>query len=251
MNLPRKAGVFGIGISTGSFREQVAAMIRLGSAHRSSYVCCVNVHMCMEARSDPEFMAVVNGADIATADGVPILYSLNRFNNLKQERVAGNDLMPAVMAAAEEQGLGVFLHGGQPHVLEKIVQRAAVDFPKLKIAGTWSPPYRPTSDQEREEEVGRITQSGAHIVLVSLGCPKQERWMASMKDRVPAVMLGVGGAFLLYAGVDKRAPRWMRKASLEWLYRLALEPGRLWKRYFITNSAFIWMVFREMWKSRT
>lgn len=247
--LPRSE-VFGLGISTGSFKQHVEAMVELGKQHRSSYVCCVNVHMCMEARSDPAFAAVVNGADLATADGMPILNSLNKYHGLRQERVAGNDLMPAMMAAAAQHGLSVFLQGGQQAVLDKIVERAATDFPTLKIAGTWSPPFREATVDERAAEVELIAQSGAHIVLVSLGCPRQEKWMAAMKGKVPAVMLGVGGAFLLYAGLDTRAPLWMRQASLEWLYRLALEPGRLWKRYLITNSAFVWLRFKYNWQRR-
>ncbi len=241
-----KAEVFGLGLSTGSFQAHVDAIIGLGRAHRSSYVCCVNVHMCMEAQRDRDFMDIVNGADLATVDGMPILKSLNKFHHLAQERVAGNDLMPAVMAAAEREGLSVFLHGGRQEVLDLIQARAAKDYPGLRIAGNWSPPFREATPQERDAEVERIAQSGAHIVLVSLGCPRQEKWMSSMKDRVPAVMLGVGGAFLLYAGVDSRAPLWMRNASLEWLYRLCLEPGRLWKRYFRTNSAFILLYAKRL-----
>lgn len=245
--LPRY-DVFGLGISTGSFRDHVAAVIELGRQHRSSYVCCVNVHMCMEAQADPAFAAVVNGADLATADGMPILNSLNKFHNVGQERVAGNDLMPATMEAAAEEGLSVYLYGGRQLVLDKILQRASRELPALHVAGAWSPPFRELTVEERSAEVERIAQSGAHIVLVCLGCPRQEKWMAAMKGKIPAVMIGVGGAFLLYAGVDTRAPLWMRKASLEWLYRLALEPGRLWKRYLITNSAFVWLRFTHGWK---
>lgn len=240
-----KAEVFGLGISLGSFDEHVRAIADLGREHRSSYVCCVNVHMCMEAQGDPAFAAVVNDADLATADGMPILKSVNRFHRLCQERVAGNDLMPAVMAAAEKAGLSVFFHGGEQQVLDTIVAKAAKDYPKLRVAGTWSPPFRPLTPGEQDAEVQRIVDSGAHIVMVSLGCPRQERWMAAMKGKIPAVMLGVGGAFLLYAGVDTRAPLWMRKASLEWVYRLWLEPKRLWKRYLVTNTAFIWMYLRH------
>lgn len=241
-----KAEVFGLGISLGSFQQHVQTILELGREHRSSYVCCVNVHMCMEAQGDPQFAGVVNGADLATADGMPILKSVNRFHKLQQERVAGNDLMPAVMAAAEREGLSVFFHGGEQQVLDAIVARAESDFPRLRVAGTWSPPFRPLTPEEQSAEVQRIADSGAHIVMVSLGCPRQERWMAAMKGKVPAVMLGVGGAFLLYAGVDSRAPLWMRKASLEWLYRLALEPKRLWKRYLVTNSAFIWLYAKHL-----
>lgn len=241
-----KSEVFGIGLSVGTFQAHVDAIMGLGRMHKSSYVCCVNVHMCMEAQWDHGFASIVNGADLATADGVPMLKSLNKFQGGAQERVAGNDLMPAVMAAAEREGLSVFLHGGQQEVLDTIVAKAGKEYPALKIAGTWSPPFRPTSESERLEEVERIAQSGAHIVLVSLGCPRQEKWMAAMQGKVPAVMLGLGGAFLLYAGVDSRAPLWMRKASLEWLYRLSLEPGRLWKRYLVTNSAFILLYTKEL-----
>ncbi len=245
--LPRY-DVFGLGITTGSFRDHVAAVIDLGRQHRSSYVCCVNVHMCMEAQADPAFAAMVNGAELATADGMPILNSLNRFHSVGQERVAGNDLMPAIMEDAAKAGLSVYLYGGQQAVLDKILQRASRELPTLRIAGTWSPPFRDLTVEERSAEVERIAQSGAHIVLVCLGCPRQEKWMAAMKGKVPAVMIGVGGAFLLYAGVDTRAPLWMRKASLEWLYRLALEPGRLWKRYLVTNSAFVWLRIKKGWK---
>lgn len=250
MEALKKATAFGLGISTGSFAEHVAAILALGREHRSAYVCCVNVHMCMEAQADAMFRKVVNGADLATADGMPIVKSVNKFNHLAQERVAGNDLMPAVLAEAEREGLSVFLHGGEQHVLERITARMAIDHPRLKVAGMFSPPFRQATAAEREEEAARIRQSGAHIVLVSLGCPKQERWMAEMKGRVPAVMLGVGGAFLLYAGMDTRAPLWMRKASLEWLYRLALEPRRLWKRYLVTNTSFILLYVRELIRHR-
>ncbi len=241
MSALAKRSVFGIGISTGSFNEHINAIADLGQAHRSSYVCCVNVHMCMEAQDHPDFMDVVNNADFATADGMPVLNKLNKLHGLQQERVAGNDIMPALLDEAERRDLSVFLYGGSEEVLRKITDRAAVDHPKLRIAGTCSPPFRALTEVERAADVQRINGSGAHIVMVSLGCPKQERWMAAMKGSVNAVMLGLGGAFLLYAGVDTRAPKWMRDLSLEWLYRLALEPGRLWKRYLITNSRFIWM----------
>lgn len=240
-----KARLFGLGLSMGSFQEHVAAIVALGKEHRSSYVCCVNVHMCMEAQDDPGFAAIVNGADLATADGMPILNGLNKLTGLQQERVAGNDLMPAVLAEAEKQNLGVFLHGGEEHTLEAIVERAAREFPELRVVGTYSPPFRAVTPEERAAEVDRIVASGASIVLVSLGCPRQERWMAEMQGKIPAVMLGLGGAFLLYAGLERRAPKWMRDASLEWGFRLWLEPGRLWRRYLFTNSRFLMLRSRE------
>ncbi len=234
--------VLGLRLSTGSFEEHIREFARLGAAHISSYVCCVNAHMCVEAHDDPAFAAIVNGADRATADGMPMLNRLNSVHRLQQERVAGNDIMPALMAEAERQGLSIYLYGGQQDTLDLIQQRAAKELPRLRFAGAFSPPFRPLSAADLDEHAAHINASGAHIVLVSLGCPKQERWMAAMKGRVEAIMLGLGGAFLLYAGKDTRAPKWMRDLSLEWAYRFALEPGRLWKRYLITNSRFLWLV---------
>lgn len=225
-------------ISVGSFDQHVNAIAALGRSRTSSYVCCVNAHMTVECR-DPAFAKVVGEADLATADGMPVLKSLEYFHKIKQERVAGNDLLPVLFRKAEQEGLSIYLYGGKAEVLKLIENRAAVDFPELKIAGTHSPPFAPLERMDLDADAARINASGAHIVMVSLGCPKQERWMAAMKGKVSAVMLGLGGAFLLYAGVDTRAPEWMRKFSLEWLYRLWLEPKRLWRRYLVTNTIFV------------
>lgn len=247
--LPKKR-TLGVDLSTGTFAEHVERFAEFGADRRSSYVCCVNAHMCVEAHNDPAFAAVVNNADFATADGMPMLNKLNSTHGLKQERVAGNDIMPALMAEAERQGLGVFLYGGKQDVLDVIIAKAAKERPKLRISGAESPPFRPLTDQEIDHTAERINSSGAHIVFVSLGCPKQEKWMAAMKGKINAIMLGMGGAFLLYAGVDSRAPKWMRDLSLEWAYRFALEPRRLWKRYLVTNTTFLWLSATERFRKR-
>jgi N-acetylglucosaminyldiphosphoundecaprenol N-acetyl-beta-D-mannosaminyltransferase len=139
----------------------------------------------------------------------------------------------------------VYLYGGRQEVLDAMVERAAREHPRLRIAGTCSPPFRALTPEEVDAHSAAINDAGAHVVMVSLGCPKQERWMAAMKGRVQAAMVGVGGAFLLYAGVDTRAPKWMRDLSLEWAYRLALEPRRLWKRYLVTNTRFLMLFGAE------
>lgn len=240
-----KQRVINVDISMGSFAEHVQAICALGSAHKSSYVCCVNAHMAVEAR-DPSFNAIVRNADMATADGMPILYSMRWLTKVKQERVAGNDMMPAILSEAERQGLGVFLYGGKQDVLDTILARSAKEQARSPIVGLESPPFRLLANAEMDATAARINASGAHIVMVALGCPKQERWMAEMHGKVNAVMLGLGGAFLLYAGVDTRAPKWMRDLSLEWLYRLALEPRRLFRRYVITNSIFLGMFAKAL-----
>ncbi len=243
--LPRRP-VLGVDITLGSYGDLVDRICQWGTAHRSSYVCCVNAHMTVEAHDDPAFAAVVNGADMATADGMPVVKSVAFFHRIAQERVAGNDLMPSLLRAAEERGLSVYLHGGRRATLDRIAERIRNEHPALRLVGTCSPPYRAATEQEMVETAQEIDRSGAHVVMVSLGCPKQEKWMAAMKGRVNAVMIGLGGAFLLYAGEDTRAPKWMRDLSLEWLYRLWLEPGRLWKRYLFTNTRFV-LLFLRAW----
>jgi len=236
-------------ISLGSFDEHIAAFVAFGAERRSAYVCCVNAHMTVEAR-DPRFAQVVNEADFATADGMPVLRILNGFHSVSQERVAGNDIMPALLAKAADSGLTVYLYGGTPTTHTHIMSRAATELPDLRFAGSFAPPFAPLESMDLDREAERINASGAHIVLVSLGCPKQERWMAAMKGRVRAIMLGLGGAFLLYGGLDTRAPKWMRDLSLEWAYRLYLEPARLWKRYLLTNSVFLGL-FLKAWIERS
>lgn len=244
---PSRQRSIGLDISRGPFQDHLERILALGASHTSSYVCCVNAHMTVEAHRDPGFAAIVNGSDLATPDGMPVLYTMRWLHGCRQERVAGNDLMPAVLQEAARRGLSVYLYGGRPEVLDRIRYRIDEELPDLRIVGMHSPPFRPLEEMDLERDAAMIEASGAHIVMVSLGCPKQERWMAAMKGRVNAVMLGLGGAFLLYAGLDTRAPKWMRDLSLEWAYRLALEPGRLWKRYLVTNSIFLGLMAREAW----
>lgn len=242
-----KLPTIGLGITAGPFNEQVKEIVRLGSSRRSSYVCCVNAHMTAESR-DPAFKEVVNGADLATPDGMPVLLAMRWLNGVKQERVAGNDLMPALLEQAAENGLSVYLYGGSEEVQAEIMKRARSLHPTIRFAGSYAPPFAPLESFDLDREAERINSSGARIILVSLGCPKQERFMHAMKGRVNGVMLGLGGAFLLFAGVDTRAPAWMRRFALEWLYRLWLEPRRLWKRYLVTNTVFI-VLFIRSWFS--
>lgn len=243
-DLPKRQ-VLTTNISLGSFDDMIETMADRGAKHSSSYVCCVNAHMTVEAR-DPSFAQVVGRADIATADGMPVLFALRWFHNVRQERVAGNDIMPALLRRASELGLSVYFHGATDEVQQRILERVTRELPLLKVAGAYAPPFAPIEAMDFDAEADRINATGAHIVMVSLGCPKQERWMSLMKGRVNAIMLGMGGAFLLYAGLDKRAPRWMRRLSLEWLFRLWLEPRRLWRRYLFTNSIFILLFLRAL-----
>lgn len=237
-------------VTCGSFTEQVSTIAALARARVSSYVCCVNAHMTMEAR-DSEFAKVVSGADLATPDGMPVLLAMRGLHGVDQERVAGNDLMPALLERAELEGLAVYFYGGSEEVQRRIQERVAREHPRLVIAGCHAPPYGPLNNLDLKVEADRINGTDAQIIMVSLGCPKQERFMAALKGRVNGVMLGLGGAFLLYAGIDSRAPKWMRSLSLEWLYRLWLEPRRLWRRYLVTNVLFLVHLCREIVRRMT
>jgi N-acetylglucosaminyldiphosphoundecaprenol N-acetyl-beta-D-mannosaminyltransferase len=145
---------------------------------------------------------------------------------------------------AEARGKSIYFYGTTDDVLNKISERASKEFPNLKIAGLYSPPFRTLTKDEKRGIVNQINQAKPDLVFVALGCPKQEKWMAEHKDKIQSCMLGLGQAFHTYAGTAKRSPAWMQRMSLEWAYRLYLEPGRLWKRYFYTNSYFLILTFK-------
>ncbi|OGA68500.1 MAG: teichoic acid biosynthesis protein [Betaproteobacteria bacterium RIFCSPLOWO2_12_FULL_68_20] len=215
--------------------ERIAAW---AAAAESRTVCACNVHSVVTARRDPSFAAALEEADLCTADGAPIAWRLRRLGHRGQPRVSGPDLMWRLCARAESDGLPIFLYGCRDETLERLRSRFARVFPRLRVAGSFAPPFRPLEPREDEAVVGRIARSGARIVFVALGCPKQELWLAAHRGRIAAVLIGVGAAFDFHAGVVRRAPPWMRRAGLEWLYRLAREPRRLWRRYLVTNALF-------------
>ncbi|MFT4031268.1 MAG: WecB/TagA/CpsF family glycosyltransferase [Siphonobacter sp.] len=233
-----------IDISMGSYSEFIDKWLAMAQSKQSTYTCVANVHMLVEAHNDPEFAATVNSADIVTPDGMPLTWGLRLVHNIKQERVAGMDLLPDLLKQAELKEIPVFFYGGTQAMLDQTKLFLIQKFPSLNVAGMISPPFRNLSDQEEREVIEKINNSGAQLVFVALGCPKQEKWMASMKGRVQATMIGIGGALPVMVGIQKRAPEWMQKASLEWLYRLFQEPGRLFKRYAVTNTTYLLLLMR-------
>lgn len=237
-------------LTTGSFQQISESILHRAQSYRSAYVCVANVHMFIEAHRDKAFARVLDEADIVTPDGMPLVFALNVLYGIQQERVAGMDLMPRLLQEANRLDLKVYLYGSTPDVLTAILERTQHDFPTLNWAGVESPPFRELNTNEVQNTVERINSSGAHLVLVALGCPKQEKWMAGMKGKINATMVGLGGAFPVYAGMQSRAPGWMQRFSLEWFYRLMQEPSRLWKRYLLTNSLFILLLIKEFWQMR-
>lgn len=242
----RGAKVVGAFIDAVSWDEAVSRISGWAKACESRYVCICNAHSVVSAKTDSEFAAVVNGADLATPDGAPVAWMLRRLGFEHQERINGPDLMWRYFRYAERSGESVFLYGSSPETLDVLQQRIRVEFPLLRVAGAISPPFRSLSAVEKAEMVDIINRSGANTVWVSLGCPKQERWMAEHKGKVSAVMLGVGAAFDYHAGTISRAPHWMRNAGFEWLHRLCSEPRRLWKRYLVTNTLFVYFAIRRL-----
>lgn len=206
---------------------------------QSRYVCICNVHSVVMASQDAEFGRVVNEADMATPDGAPVAWMLRRLGFAGQRRINGPDLMWKYCEQAQARGEAVFFYGSTLDTLNDLQKRLTQAFPYLMVVGMESPPFRPLSAEEDAAIVERINRSGAGVVFVSLGCPKQEMWMAAHRGRVNAVMIGVGAAFDYHAGTIKRAPVWMQDRGLEWLHRLVSEPRRLWKRYLITNTLFV------------
>lgn len=222
-----------------TWTDALARISQWANARESRYVCICNVHSVVTAGLDPAFGAVVAEADMATPDGAPVAWMIRKLGHPAQQRINGPDLMWKYCDAASRKGESIYLYGGSPETLEILQRRLAQEFPSLRVAGAESPPFRALSEEEDARTVARINASGAGTVWVSLGCPKQERWMAAHRGRVNAVMIGVGAAFDYHAGTIQRAPKWMQNAGLEWLHRLCSEPRRLWKRYLVTNTLFV------------
>lgn len=241
----RKQKHLSLKISLGPYQAFIDRIIELARLRQSSYVCVANVHMLIEARNNKSFRRALIGADIVTPDGMPLARALKLLYGIEQDRVAGMDLLPDILTHSEQEGISVFFYGGSDTMLEKAKNYVQTNYPRLILAGAYSPPFRPLTPDESTEIADNIKGSGAQIVFVVLGCPKQEKWMYQMKGKIPAVMVGIGGALPVLIGEQKRAPKWMQKYSLEWSYRLIQEPRRLFKRYLVTNSSYLVLLFGQ------
>ncbi|HEV7644662.1 MAG TPA: WecB/TagA/CpsF family glycosyltransferase [Pyrinomonadaceae bacterium] len=226
--------------------DAMARMVEWSRAHESRYVCFSTVHMVMESHDDPEFGAKVNAADMVVTDGMPLVWMQRRQERNDGGRVRANDLMTRLCEIAARENIKVGFYGGRQEVIDRILERAKKELPGLQIAYAFSPPFRPLTAEEDAQITGEIQNSGTQILFMGLGCPKQENWMAAHRGRVPAVMLGVGASFDFYAGNVKESPQWLQNIGLEWLYRLAQEPRRLWYRYLVLNPRFMWQAAKQL-----
>jgi N-acetylglucosaminyldiphosphoundecaprenol N-acetyl-beta-D-mannosaminyltransferase len=227
-----------------------ATKLVTGWAEKGLYktVCAANVHMVMEGYDNPEVQQAVNQADLVTPDGVPLVWTLRALGATRATRVYGPTLMLYVCQEARNLNLPIGLYGSSPEVLTKLEQNLLKQIPGLNIAYRYSPPFRALTAQEDEEVITAIRSSGARILFVGLGCPKQELWMQKHRGQLKTVMLGVGAAFDFHAGTVRQAPALIQNAGLEWLFRLLMEPKRLWRRYVKHNPRFVYLLLRQLVK---
>lgn len=204
------------------------------------YICVSNVHTTVTAYEDKEYCKIQNGGIMAIPDGGPLSSVGHKrgFKNMK--RTTGPSLMEEIFKISASKGYRHFFYGSTEETLKVLKKKLSEQYPDIEIVGMYSPPFRTLSNKEDDEIVKIINESAPDFIWVGLGAPKQEKWMASHQGRVTGLMVGVGAGFDYFAGNIKRAPEWMQKNNLEWLYRLMQEPRRLFKRYFITNTKFIW-----------
>lgn len=228
------------------FDTQIKMMLEWASSYASKVVCVANVHMLMEAYWHPELSSVLETADLVTPDGMPLVWMMRLMGAHQQDRVAGMDILLSLCQLAQLQNIKIFFLGSQATILEKMRTKLKDEFPGLQITGMEPLPFRPLTQIEDDAIIQKIHESKAQVVLVSLGCPKQEYWMHEHKGKIQAVMVGLGGVFPVLAGIHKRPPLWARNAGLEWLYRLIQEPRRLWSRYGKTIPPFIWIASRQL-----
>jgi N-acetylglucosaminyldiphosphoundecaprenol N-acetyl-beta-D-mannosaminyltransferase len=245
LEIPR-CDVLGVNVSAVNMNMAVHQIESWISRRECNYVCITGVHGVMESQRDPQLKQIHNMAGMVTPDGMPMVWVNRLRGNSHVRRVYGPDLMLEVCSLSLRRHWKHFFYGGAEGVAEKLVENLSRRFPGLQVAGTYCPPFRALSDEEDRQITHTINASGADIVWVGLSTPKQERWMHKHLGRIHApVMVGVGAAFDFHAGLKSQAPRWMQTIGMEWFYRLATEPKRLWKRYLVNNPKFLWCMAQQ------
>jgi N-acetylglucosaminyldiphosphoundecaprenol N-acetyl-beta-D-mannosaminyltransferase len=238
----RCANVLGVSVHAVDMINAVSIIESAIAARRHGYVCVTGVHGVMEAQKDSQFRSILNHALLVTPDGTPMVW-VGRFQGLRHmRRVFGPDLMIQLCERSVSMGYRHFLYGGEAGVAEALAQRLSARFPGVQIVGTYTPPFRPLTQNERTSVQQRIIAAKADIVWIGLSTPKQERFMADNWQHIPALLIGVGAAFDLHTGRIRDAPQWMKLAGLQWFHRLCQDPQRLWKRYLTNNPKFLWRI---------
>lgn len=250
MKKPFTNRILGVNIAITNMQDTVKLIVEQIDELQGNFICLSNVHTTVMSQKDEEYRNIQNSAFLALPDGSPLSLVQRLRGYRMAEQVAGPDLMTELWKATENTEISHYFYGSTPETIEALEKNLKKEYPGIKIAGMEAPPFRPLTEVEDAEAVARINQSGAAIVWVGLGAPKQEKWMYEHRGKVNALMLGVGAGFDFHAGTVKRAPAWMRKHYLEWLYRLIQDPKRLWKRYVQTNGKFLLISVKDafVWK---
>jgi len=236
---PARRSLFGVMVSVTNYEEAVACIMQAARRGQSAVVSAHPVHGIVSASGDRKLRRRVNSFEILAPDGQPVRWALNRLYNAGlQERVYGPELMLRLCGAAATAGIGIYLLGSTDRVIASLQDKLLTRFPRLQIAGVEAPPFRPLTAEEDAALVERINGSGASLVFLGLGCPKQDHFAFEHRDQIRGVQLCVGAAFDFLSGSKPMAPSWMQRRGLEWLFRLRQEPRRLWRRYAVTNSIF-------------
>jgi N-acetylglucosaminyldiphosphoundecaprenol N-acetyl-beta-D-mannosaminyltransferase len=246
-----QAPVLGVPLAVTDYErtlDWIDAAVALGARE---YLCVAAVHTVMESRDDAALREAVDGAAFTVPDGQPLAWALRALGHDIEQRVYGPELMARACARAERSGQRFYFYGGRDDAaLARLTGNLRERFPRLQLAGGFSPPHRELSDAERDEVAARINAARPDVVWVGIGVPKQEKWMAALRDRLDApVLVGVGAAFDFHAGLVPQAPAWMQRAGLEWLFRLNQEPRRLFRRYARHNPRFV-AGFARQWAAQ-
>jgi N-acetylglucosaminyldiphosphoundecaprenol N-acetyl-beta-D-mannosaminyltransferase len=241
-----RVSILEILVDAQTFDEALDTLTAWAEQPQKRYVSTCPVYTLMVARENPRMRRALERADMVTADGMPLVWLQRQIGYPGAERVYGPDMMRALCEKTANQEIRHFFWGGLPGVAEQLAQQLQRAYPGLQIAGTYSPPVEEIGDTPNPTVVGYLNSARAHIIWVGLGSPKQDLWMTLYRPFLDApLLIGVGAAFDFVAGTKPQAPRWMQRSGLEWLFRLSREPGRLWRRYLIYNSRFLWSVFRH------
>ena len=238
--------VLGINVSETSYADATRQIRAWSRSGESRYICIANVHVLMEAYDSDNFRGMINNADLVTPDGMPLVWMMRLKGQRDQQRVYGPTLMLHVLEITAREKIPVGFYGGKSDVLKCLEERIRKCYEGLQVVFSVSPPFSAMTADQDTQIIDQINKSGARILFVGLGCPKQEIWMAMHRDKINAVMLGVGAAFDFHAGVKPQAPAWMQNIGLEWLFRFSTEPRRLWKRYLYHNPRFVVLAMADL-----
>lgn len=243
---PRRVNILGVGVSAVNLSQAVYIIESWISNCQQHYVCVTSVHGLIESQRSERLRQIHNDAGLVTPDGKPLEWLLKFYGQNHVNRVYGPDLLLAMCESTAAQGYRHFFYGAEPGTADQLAATLQARFPDLVIVGTYSPPFRPLTEEEDQQVIALLRQARPNIIWVGLGTPKQELWMAEHCDHLDAVLIGVGAAFAIHAGALRQAPRWMQRRGLEWLFRLLVEPQRLWRRYLTIIPRFLFLITYQL-----